>query len=245
VQRSSGPTTGSKIETDRPDQTESPFIVPKNYFQFEFGLNMENDRIERINTTTFVLPTGLLKYGINENVEFRLEFQSFTSRRRNDLIKKSSLALEPVEVGFKASLWEEKGVLPKTSVILHTTVPKFSSRQYSHLSAAPNFRFLMQNTLSDNWAAGYNLGMEWDGESTVPTYTYTFAPGFTIDEKWAGYFEVFGFINNEKTPQHSIDGGLYYFPDNNTKFDISAGFGLTKNAPDFYVALGYSVRFRR
>ncbi|MBA2761722.1 MAG: hypothetical protein H0U39_07140 [Segetibacter sp.] len=52
---------------------------------------MENDRIERINTTTLLLPTGLLKYRINENVDFRLEFQSFTSRRRNDLIKKSSL----------------------------------------------------------------------------------------------------------------------------------------------------------
>jgi hypothetical protein len=38
---------------------------------------------------------------------------------------------------------------------------------------------------------------------------------------------------------------LYYFPDNNVKFDISAGLGLTKNAPDFYVAIGGSVRFRR
>jgi len=103
----------------------------------------------------------------------------------------------------------------------------------------------MQNTLSDNWAVGYNLGMEWDGESTVPTYTYTFAPGFTINEKWAGYFEVFGFINKEKTPQHSVDGGLYYFPSNNVKFDFSAGFGLTKNAPDFYVAVGGSIRFSR
>ncbi len=103
----------------------------------------------------------------------------------------------------------------------------------------------MQNTLSDNWAVGYNSGMEWDGESTIPTYTYTFAPGFTINEKWAGYFEVFGFINKEKTPQHSVDGGLYYFPSNNVKFDFSAGFGLTKNAPDFYVAVGGSIRFSR
>ncbi len=101
-----------KIETDRPDQTESPFIVPRNYFQFEFGLNMEKDKLQGVNTTTFVLPTGLLKYGIKENVEFRLEFQSFTSRRRNDLIKKTSLLLEPVELGFKARLWEEKGALP-------------------------------------------------------------------------------------------------------------------------------------
>ncbi len=155
------------------------------------------------------------------------------------------MLLEPVEVGFKAKLWEEKGALPKTSFIIHTAIPAFSSQQYKYLSTAPNFCYVMQNTLSDNWALGYNAGMEWDGESTVPTYTYTFAPGFTINEKWAGYFEVFGFINKEKTPQHSVDAGLYYFPNNNVKFDFSAGFGLTKNAPDFYVAIGGSIRFRR
>lgn len=103
---------------------------------------MGKDKAEGINITTFVLPTSLLKYGINENGKFRVEFQSFTSRRRNDLIKNSTLLLEPVEVGFKARLWEEKGALPKTSFILHTAIPKFSSRQYSHLSVSPNFHFV-------------------------------------------------------------------------------------------------------
>ncbi len=60
----------------------------------------------------------------------------------------------------------------RTSKKILTAIPKFSSRQYSDLSVSPNFRFLMQNTLSDNWAAGYNLGMEWDGQSTIPTYLY-------------------------------------------------------------------------
>jgi hypothetical protein len=233
-----------RIETDRPDQTESPFLVPKNYFQFEFGFNMEKDQLNGLKTTTYVIPTSLLKYGINENVELRLELQSQNSRSTFNNIKTSASALQPVELGFKAKLWEEKGIIPKTSFILHTTLPKLSSKEFKSLSAAPNFRFTLQNTLSDNWGLGYNLGMEWDGENTTPAYIYTFAPGFSINEKWAGYFEVYGALKKEETPEHAIDGGLYYFPNNNIKLDISGGYGLTKTATDFYVALGISFRFK-
>jgi hypothetical protein len=233
-----------KIETDRPDQTESPCIVPKKYFQFEFGLNMEKDNYQNIKSTTFVLPTGLLKYGINDNVELRVEFQSFIQRQKINVVKSSTSSLEPIEIGFKARLWEERGLIPKTSFIVHTTIPKFSTKEYRHLSSAPNYRFTMQHRLSDNWSLGYNLGMEWNGENTIPSYTYTLAPGFTINEKWAGYFEVFGFVSKEESPIHSVDGGLYYFPNDNVKLDVSAGYGLTKAAPDFYIAIGGSFRFK-
>jgi hypothetical protein len=233
-----------KIETDRPDQTESPYTVPKKYFQFEFGLNMEKDNYQNVQSTTFVLPTGLLKYGINDNIEFRLEFESFIQRQKINLIKSSTSSLQPIEVGFKTKLWEEHGLIPKTSFIIHTTIPKFSTKEYKHLSPAPNFRFTMQHELSNACSLGYNLGMEWNGESTAPTYTYTFAPGFTINEKWAGYVEVFGFASKEETPEHSIDGGLYFYPNNNLKLDVSAGYGLTKTAPDYYIAVGCSFRFK-
>jgi len=232
------------IETDRPDQTESPFIVPPKYFQFEFGINMEKDRKTGVNTTTFVLPTGLLKYGINNNVELRVEFQSLTSKQKLNLINKRSTSLEPVEVGLKARLWEEKGIIPKTSFIIHTTVPAFASKTYKKFSSAPNFRFTMQNSLSDRVAVGYNAGMEWNGEDLKPSYTYTIAPGFTFNSHWAAYIELFGFINRGEAPEHSVDGGLYYFPGNNIKLDISAGYGLTKIAPDFYIALGCSFRLK-
>lgn len=234
-----------KIETDRPDQTESAFIVPKDYFQFEFGFNREQDKQQGISTVNYIHPTSLLKYGINENAELRLEFQPFTFREKTNNTKTSGTLLTPVEVGLKLKLLEERSIIPKTSLIIHTTVPPFSSKRYHYLDPAANFRFAMQNTLSEKWALGYNAGMEWDGETSVPTYIYTFAPGFEINDKWSGYFEVFGFIKKDEAPQHSIDGGLYYFPSNNVKLDVSAGFGLTKEAPDFYVALGLSFRFKR
>ena len=37
-----------RIDTDRPDQTESAFLVPKKFFQSELGLLKENDANEKL-----------------------------------------------------------------------------------------------------------------------------------------------------------------------------------------------------
>jgi hypothetical protein len=233
-----------KIETDRPDQTESAYLTPKKYFQFEFGVNMEKEKSNGIKNTTYVLPTGLLKYGISDNVELRVEFQSTTTESLYNNIEESNTSFQPLEVGLKTKLWEEKGCIPKTSLILHTSIPAIASHEFRKLKPAANFRFTCQNSLSDNWGLGYNAGMDWDGESTTPTYTYTLSPGFTINEKWAGYVEIYGYIKEQETPEHAVDGGIYFFPKKDIKLDFSTGFGLTKPATDFFVALGISFRWK-
>src|SRR5882724_5400194 len=58
-----------KIDTDRPDQTESVNTVPKNYFQAEFGFNKENLSGRNYD---LIYPTALFKYGLKK-FEFRLE----------------------------------------------------------------------------------------------------------------------------------------------------------------------------
>ena len=56
-----------RIETDRPDQTECPFIVKKGYFQGEFGFNRSISPTD----IAYLLPTSLLKIGIHKNWELR------------------------------------------------------------------------------------------------------------------------------------------------------------------------------
>ena len=91
---------------------------------------------------------------------------------------------------------------------------------------------------------GSNIGAEWHGFTNAPTWIYTFAPGFTLSKKWYGYIEAFGFINKNESPQHSIDGGLGYFLNDNIKLDVSSGFGISKAAPNWYFSLGGSIRFK-
>ena len=92
--------------------------------------------------------------------------------------------LLPVQVGCKIALWDEKGLLPKTSLIFHVAPSKVGSKKFHTDKWAPNFRFSMQHSLSGNIGLGYNLGAEWDGFSNTPFWIYTIAPGFNLGKKW-------------------------------------------------------------
>ena len=82
------------IQADRPDQTETPAIVPIGMFQVETGFTFQkNDKKSNL----FSLPTTLWKYGVNENFELRL-ITEFISEENN--ISKSN-GFNPLYVGFK------------------------------------------------------------------------------------------------------------------------------------------------
>jgi hypothetical protein len=231
-----------KIDTDRPDQTESAVTVPKKWLQLEMGFSKQ---VNNPNENEFQHPTLLSKYGISKRIEFRL---ITTIQTNTDLIipllKKRNTGLTPVEIGAKIALWEEKKLQPKTSLIFHVGIPKFASKSFQANSLAPNFRFTMQHTITQKIGLGYNVGAEWDGVNKEATWIYTFAPGINLSEKWYGYIEAFGFISKQNNPEHSLDGGIAYYINPNFKIDLSTGFGISKAAPDWYVAIGASFRFR-
>lgn len=227
-----------KIETDRPDQTETPFLVPQGWFQMEVGFNKEN---QTENIYTLVHPTALLKYGL-QKFELRLEVNEISEHVALVPNSKTTTGLSPVEIGTKVSLLEEQGTRPKTSLIAHLGLPFLSSRPFHTPHLAPSFRFSMQNTVTKTIALGYNLGAEWDGISTVPAWLYTFAPGINLGSRWYAYIEAFGYIIKDKMPQHNLDGGVAYFVSNNTKLDVSGGIGLSPDSFKNYIAIGFSFR---
>jgi hypothetical protein len=230
-----------RMETDRPDQTESPVITKKKFIQAEFGFNIEKDN----DLSTLVHPTVLWKYGAGKRFEFRL-ITEFISQETALLIPQGNdfiSGLLPVQIGGKVTFWEEKGLLPKTSLIFHVAPSKFGSKKFHASKWAPDFVFTMQHTLSEDVGLGYNLGAAWNGENNIPFWVYTIAPGFNMGEKWYGYVEVFGAIRKNEMPQHNFDAGLAFYFSDNTKIDISSGFGLTEAATDWYGAIGFSFRF--
>lgn len=223
------------IQADRPDQTETPAIVPRGMFQVETGFTFQkNDEISKTNT----LPTALWKYGVNENFELRL-ITEFISEK---ISENTQEGLAPIFIGFKVKLAEEKGIVPKTSFIAHIGIPNAASEKYKTEFYAPEFRFVMQHTLSNKFSLSYNLGAEWDGFSAEPTFIYTLTSGYSITKKLGSYIELFGFSPQNQKSNHNFDGGITYLINDNFMLDLSSGFGITKNAPKNYFALGFSFR---
>lgn len=227
-----------KIDPERPDQSESPDLVKKNIFQAEFGFNKENNSG---GSYDLLHPTTLFKYGLKK-IELRMEIVSRSSYE--DIISNSKWenGFDPVTIGFKMNLFNEKFILPKTSLITSFAIPAFSSKAFHTDHIAPSIKLVMLNTLSDHADLSYNLGAEWDGFSTSPDWLYSISQGFGLSENWNIYIEVFGSIHEKEQPQHNIDAGIGYCLSNDTKIDISGGFGISGAAPKNYFAVGFSFR---
>lgn len=229
-----------RIDTDRPDQTESAFTVPKKYFQGEFGFGKENFEGNNYN---LIYPTFLLKYGMSKRIELRLEGNFLSEYIQMIPNPKKTTSLEPIEIGTKVSLFEEKGLLPKTSLIVHLGLPFAGSNVDKDRNLFPSFRFTLQNSITEKIGLGYNVGAEWNGYDNNPAWLYTFSPNFSIGKKWYAYVEAFGFYEEEAW-QHNFDAGIAYFVSNDTKLDVSGGFGVGSSLLKNYLALGFSFRLR-
>ena len=110
----------SAIETDRPDQTESPAIVPAGWYQFEGGC--AHERAGADEPVEGTLPTVLSKVGLTRWMELRV----ITERARTSVSEGGTATahrLVPVEVGAKFRLMEERGLVPCVSLIGHVGLP--------------------------------------------------------------------------------------------------------------------------
>ena len=117
-----------RMETDRPDQTESPYLTKRKYIQVEVGFNYEKNG----DLHSLVHPTILWKYGAWKRFEFRLitEFVSAETPLLTPNGNEIETGLLPIKIGGKISLWEEKGLLPKTSFIFHIAPSNIGSKKF-------------------------------------------------------------------------------------------------------------------
>ena len=227
-----------KIDTDRPDQTESVVNTPKKYFQAEFGFGKEN---LREGDYDLIHPTFLFKYGLSKRVELRMEGNFLSHYVQLIPNPKTTTALEPVEVGTRITLFEQKSIRPKAALLFHLGLP-FTSNEYDRQQKIfSSVKLSFQHTFSDVFAIGYNIGSEWDGYTGKPTWLYTLSPNFNIGQKWYAYVETFGTVYKGSW-QPALDTGIAFYTSNVTKVDLSGGIGLGRSVLKNYIAFGFSFR---
>ncbi len=232
------------IDADRPGQTIGPYAVPVKSFQTEIGLLRQTDKgfppfIDRY----FQHPSLLAKYGLVKFVELRVITEYATISEEQGNIKNSKSGINNLQVGGKFNFVKDKGLRPAIALIAHYN---FRGRRslYKDSVDGANFRFAFRHNFSQSFSLGYNLGMAWERFGSSPAFIYTLSPKFTFAEKWQAFAEIFGYIWNDRPPNHSADGGISYFLNDQLKIDASAGFGISKlNAPDRFYAIGASFRF--
>jgi hypothetical protein len=100
----------------------------------------------------------------------------------------------------------------------------------------------IQEAIREKWIVGLSSGLQWDGYSTLPSFTFNASTSYPLTNIWTVTAECFGFINHE-APKNSLDVRLDYVINDLIQFGVTAGRGMSSAAPKSYFAVTGSWGF--
>ena len=224
-------TYAQTIVTDRPDQTESSYVVPMKSMQLESGIQIshfgEIDQIKQVN-----IPTSLLRLGLSSKFELRLVHDYAINSYNKGEVNVSQSGIRDIQFGFKYAILDKKIAL---AILSHVSAPTGSSG-FSNEEWAVINKLCLSHDIAKGISVGYNVGYDYFQESI---FTYSMAIGFSVNQQISVYFEPYGDIT-EGTHTSNFDLGWTYLINDDLQADVSYGFGLNNNMN--YTSLGISWR---
>lgn len=230
----------SKIETDRPSETQSAILVPKSTFQAEIGFNKEQ---QNKSDYSYMHPDVLLRYGIFNHVELRLNTSFQTDHRLSE--NKSDYGLKPLELGIKGQLYRNVDTSFICSVYGMYGFADVASEDHKLEENFYRARLLFQNTLTKKLKLQYNIGRDWDDDDMEQNWLYSICPQYEVSKNLKVFIEEFGTFQSENTPKHYLDAGITYDVSKSCRVDVNAGKGLNNNASNYFVTAGFSFKIGR
>lgn len=231
------------LVTDRPDQTESPSVVPKGYIQIETGGFYEDTGEKALQQKTTTFNTTLLRYGLLNNLEIRVGWDFSEVRTEINGMKLDNIesGLSPLLIGTKLGVAKEKGVFPEIGFLAHLYLPFIAGTDFKPETTGADFRFSFAHTLTEKSSLSYNLGASWGNDSSETSYIYTLSYGYSIIEKLGVYAEIYGDLPENNKANHLWDAGVTYLLSNSIQLDATVGSGISKGQ-NLLLSAGLSVR---
>ncbi len=218
------------ITTDRPTQSVAASVVSPGNYLLEMGfVNEKFD--DRITNLTFL--NAHFRVGLLDGVELRIT-QNYVGRKRDGETKSG---LSPLSVGTKIHVMSEEGWRPQMSVMGQVTL-KSGGDDFKPDSSIPEIRLNFQNTLTERFSLGYNLGYR---DAGFNDFFYTMVLGVTLRDGLSFFVEPYGFFGDEM--DQLFNAGLIYLANPKMQFDLSFGSGLSETSSESFVAFGAAFGF--
>jgi len=214
----------TQILTDRPSQTDLPFVIEKGNIQIETGISIEEIQSD---------VNSLIRIGIFDGFELRIN-SNYIINDEISFQKKSSF--NDFEIGSKFRIIEKNENKFNISFLTYLSIPTapevFSYNEYGFLN-----KLLFSHNLTSNTKIGYNIGYnKFANYDDLLKYSFIY---FKTLSSFSIFFELYG---NSSIDLSSLnfDSGLIYILDDDRQFDLSIGKGLNNNL--FFFNLGFSFR---
>lgn len=229
-----GTTYAQTINTDRPTKSFSSTVVPKTSLQVETGASVTFTPNGTTTNSRIIAPSSLIRFGVSNYFEFRLQTQFESYKRPTDLTRTSGIS--DIQLGTKIRLLDKPEENTKVAWITDVTIPTGSRGITPNLYKAIN-SLAISHVLADNINLFYNAGFNF-----YPTkngdITYAIGLGVNVTDKVNFYIEPYGEYIRLQTYEASFNTGITYLVKDNVQLDFSYGSGL--NHKMNFLSVGFS-----
>lgn len=239
-----------QIVTDRPDFVESSNVVGKGRFQIETGIAHERNNANGIKHQAYMTPT-LLRFGVTESFELRLETDGRVIARSEDTIAASTNkqhGFADVSLGAKWHVLDAEGNMPSIGILGHVDIDS-GTAQFRGDGIRPSLRVSAEWDLPNDMSLGIMPGMVYDRNATGKRFAGGIL-GIVLGKSWTDRFYTFTEIAASQiaSTEHggniaSFDVGLAYKLSDLLQIDTAIYKGLNKNTADLTVGIGISAKF--
>jgi len=239
------------IATDRPDFVESAQVVGRGKLQFETGLSYEKNSLNGINSRSFSTPT-LLRFGVADTWEFRVETDGFMQNRQSDPLGASQTlrGFADTSLGIKWQMQdgdEAKGT-PALAWLAHADLAS-GATNFRGQGVRPSLRLVAEWELPGDTSVGIMPGLMWNTNDEGKRYTMgimAITVSTDLGKGWRGFVEVAGQQLTSKANGGNVvtfDTGVSYLINNDTQIDFAISKGISKAAANLQAGIGLSLRF--
>jgi hypothetical protein len=239
-------TSNAQITTDRPSQSDNSYVLETGYFQFENAFNANFYESAPYTNYQFSLPATSIRYGLHQKAELRLgaEYnQSLLVDDNPNTYNINNSNLQHLQLGTKIQL------LKRVAWISHILIPvdNNNAERLGQLhKVTATFPLTKKTSITSNLV--YRRVNTQVFNDLIPNNSYMATLNFwsQITPNLMLFSEPYILYNNNSYHSLNFNAGFAYVLHENHQIDLSAGTSVhTSFAPQSFVALGYSFRFKK
>jgi hypothetical protein len=229
------------ISTDRPSFSLSPATVPRGRIQFETGYTFSFEHAHP-DVQTHSFPENLVRLGLTETVEFRVEWPNLTFIENGT----NDHGFRDLALGFKTQVFQQQGFRPRLSLAGRLAIPT-GDKNFSSDRLDPELRTILTYALDEQVGLFGNVniaGPTSHGKRFVQVSS-SLGLSATIRESVSAFIEYFGYypVDVAAGSAHFLQTGVVYLFTYHLQLDARVGAGLNRGTDDLLTGAGISWRF--
>jgi hypothetical protein len=207
-------------------QTVEPSaVVEKGNLQLEFEALFSNEKAGVQKYASLTLPKLLMRFGLSDRIELQLQTIFLKERYfENNILNSSTYGFSEMELGLALNLWEAKGILPETALMVRMGTSDNGLLKNIGNNISLNFSNAISNKLSVN----YNIGTLTDlAKQTFGFYILNIS--YNHNPKWHFFMENSHHFTFYSTNVNILSTGFGLNVNDQITVDFSAGKNLLNN----------------